>query len=138
MKKINLACLIEDDPIHVFLTQKYIDMIGKVENLMICSNGKEAFDKLSAIITAGEVLPELILLDLNMPIWDGWQFLDEFTKIPIKEKVVIYILTSSNNPEDLKRAAEYKLESNYLVKPITLENLKIALENAIDDAGESA
>jgi len=138
MKKINLACLIEDDPIHVFLTQKYIEMIGKVENLMICSNGKEAFDKLSAIITAGNVLPELILLDLNMPIWDGWQFLDEFTKIPIEEKVIIYILTSSNNPEDLKKAAEYNLASNYLVKPITLDNLKIALENAIDDADRTS
>jgi len=109
-----------------------------VENLMICSNGKEAFDKLSAIITAGNVLPELILLDLNMPIWDGWQFLDEFTKIPIEEKVIIYILTSSNNPEDLKKAAEYNLASNYLVKPITLDNLKIALENAIDDADRTS
>lgn len=133
MKKIDLACLIEDDPIHVFLTKKYIDMIGKIKNLMICNNGKEAFDKLSAIIKAGESLPELILLDLNMPIWNGWQFLDEFTKIPIDQKIVIYILTSSTNAEDLKRAEEYNLRSNYLIKPITLDSLKKALETAIED-----
>jgi CheY-like chemotaxis protein len=137
MKKINLACLIEDDPIHVFLTQKYIDMTGRIENLMICNNGKEAFDKLSAIIIAGKVLPELILLDLNMPIWNGWQFLDEFTKIPIEQQIVIYILTSSNNPEDLKKAEEYNLHTNYLIKPITLENLKKALDRAINDAGSA-
>ncbi|MFE3871119.1 hypothetical protein ACFX5F_07770 [Flavobacterium sp. ZS1P70] len=52
------------------------------ESFMIFRNGKEAFDKLKAIIIADAKLPDLILLNLNMPIWDGWQFLDEFIKIP--------------------------------------------------------
>jgi CheY-like chemotaxis protein len=124
MKKIRLACLVEDDPLHVFITKKYIEMSGKVVNLMVCNNGKEAFDTLSTIIKEGEPLPEIIFLDLNMPIWNGWQFLEEFTKIPIDQKIIIYILTSSNNPEDLKKAEGYNLRSNYLIKPITPVNLK--------------
>jgi CheY-like chemotaxis protein len=127
MKKINIACIIEDEAIHVFITKKIIEMTGLVETLMIFSNGKEAYDKLRAIFLASEILPELILLDLNMPIWDGWQFLDEFTKIPIKTKVTIYILTSSNDPEDYKKAKKYNLLGNYLVKPISLDQLKKVL-----------
>lgn len=129
MKKINLACIIEDDPMHVFITKKHIELSGYVENVMVCNNGKEAYDMLYAIITAGKKLPELILLDLNMPIWDGWQFLDSFTKIPIKQKITIYILTSSNSPEDFKKAEQYNLKSNYLIKPIDIKKLKAILEN---------
>jgi CheY-like chemotaxis protein len=131
MKKINLACIIEDEPMHLYITKKLLDLTGMVESLLIFNNGKEAYDKLKAIFKASEKLPELILLDLNMPIWDGWQFLDEFTKIPIQTKVIIYILTSSNNPDDLKRAESYNLSKNYLVKPISLDELKIVLSEIV-------
>jgi len=76
MKRINIACIIEDEPMHLFITKKIIYMTGMVERFLIFSNGKEAYDKLKAIILASEKLLEIILLDLNMPIWDGWQFLE--------------------------------------------------------------
>tara|TARA_B100001115_G_scaffold173784_1_gene158225 strand:- start:4087 stop:4479 length:393 start_codon:yes stop_codon:yes gene_type:complete len=128
MKKVNLACLVEDDPIHVFITKKQLEIIGLAENLMVCKNGKEAYDKMRAIIKAGESLPDLILLDLNMPIWDGWRFLEEFIKIPARQQIIIFILTSSTSKADIKKAEEFNLRSNYLVKPVTLESLKDALE----------
>jgi CheY-like chemotaxis protein len=123
MKKISLACLIEDDPLHVFIIKKFIDMDDRVSDLMVCNNGKEAFDKLSAMIKEEKQLPEVIFLDLNMPIWNGWQFLDEFVKIPIIKETVIYILTSSNSPDDLNRADKYNLQAHYLIKPISKEDL---------------
>ncbi|SKB35466.1 Response regulator receiver domain-containing protein [Salegentibacter holothuriorum] len=123
MKKINLACLIEDDPIHIFLSKKYLEMTGRIENIMICQNGKEAYDKLKAIFTAGEILPELILLDLNMPIWDGWQFLEKFKGIPLESKITIYILTSSISEVDREKARHFNNVNNYVVKPIKLETL---------------
>lgn len=131
MKKINLACIIEDEPMHLYITKKLLDLTGMVESLLIFSNGKEAYDKLKAIFKESEKLPEIILLDLNMPVWDGWQFLDEFTKIPIDTKVIIYILTSSNNPDDFKKAETYNIAKNYLVKPIRLEELKAVLSEII-------
>ncbi|MDO7136766.1 response regulator [Algibacter lectus] len=124
MKKINLACIIEDDPTHVYITKRFLNLTGLVESILICSNGKDAFTKLKAIISSGEKLPELILLDLNMPVWDGWQFLDAFKEIPVEDKIDIYILTSSNNEADIERAKNYNIDSNYIVKPITLEKLK--------------
>ena len=124
MKKINLACIIEDDPTHVYITKRFLNLTGLVDSILICSNGKDAFTKLKSIISSGEKLPELILLDLNMPVWDGWQFLDAFKEIPIEDKIDIFILTSSNNEADIERAKNYNIDSNYIVKPITLEKLK--------------
>ncbi|MEO8255341.1 MAG: response regulator [Flavobacterium sp.] len=127
MKKIDLLCIIEDDPTHLFITKKMIEMSGMVENIMVYKNGKEAYDKLEAIFISSKLLPEIILLDLNMPVWDGWQFLDEFIKIPIQNKVTIYILTSSNSEMDKKQAEKYNLNKNYLVKPITVTEIKTLL-----------
>ncbi|XCF07048.1 response regulator [Tamlana crocina] len=124
MKKINLACIIDDDSTHVYITKRFLDLTGVVESVLICHNGKDAFDKLKAIIVNGESLPELILLDLNMPVWDGWQFLDAFKTIPTTQKITIYILTSSNSEEDIERAKKYNMDGNYIVKPISLKELK--------------
>ena len=127
MKKINIVVLVEDDPMQAFITTKMIKMTGLVESIMVFKNGKEAYDKLRTIFLSSEKLPEIILLDLNMPVWDGWQFLEEFTKIPISSNVIIYILTSSSDPADLKRAEAYNLSKNYLVKPVTRDQLKTVL-----------
>ncbi|AWG20296.1 response regulator [Flavobacterium faecale] len=124
MKKIDQVCIIDDDPTHIFITKKYVELSGLVENIMIYKNGKEAYDHLKAIFTASEKLPEIILLDLNMPIWDGWQFLEEFIKIPIKSKINIFILTSSVSATDKIQAEKFNLNGNYLVKPIAFSEIK--------------
>ena len=129
MKKINLACIVEDDPVHQMLTQKYVKLTGLVDNLILCKNGKEAYNLLSSLITAGEPVPEVILLDLNMPVWDGWQFLEEFLKIPIEQKITIFILTSSINEDDFIKAEMFNLSSKYLIKPIKLDKLKTVLSD---------
>lgn len=132
MRKIELACIIEDDPVHLFLTKKYIELSGYVEKILVCKNGKDAYDTLKALFVNCEKLPQIIFLDLNMPVWDGWQFLDEFTKIPVKQKITIYILTSSVHEEDIKRAETYSLTSNYLIKPINQEQMKTLLSELIN------
>lgn len=131
MKKINLACIVEDDPVHLFLAKKFLNLTltGLVEDILVCRNGKEAYDTLNALFLSNRLLPELILLDLNMPVWDGWQFLEEFVKIPITQKVAIYILTSSTSEYDYKKAERYNLKGNYLIKPIDLKQLKEVLES---------
>jgi CheY-like chemotaxis protein len=128
MPKIDIACIIDDDPIFVFGTKRIMEIANFCESFMIFRNGKEAFDKLKAIIIADEKLPDLILLDLNMPIWDGWQFLDEFIKIPHANPITIYIMTSSIDPADIAKAKTYEEVSNYLVKPITMAELKKLME----------
>lgn len=129
MKKIEIACIIDDDPIYIHCTKRIMQLADFCESFLIFHNGKEALDRLSAIINNGENLPELILLDLNMPVMDGWEFLDEFTKIPAPQKITIYIVTSSIDPADVERAKQYDDVNNYLVKPVTVNTLKEILSN---------
>lgn len=124
MPKIDIACIIDDDPIFVFGTKRIMEIADFCESFMIFRNGKEAFEHLETIILADKKLPDLILLDLNMPIWDGWKFLDEFTKIPSANPITIYIMTSSIDPADVEKAKSYDSVSNYMVKPITMEELQ--------------
>lgn len=131
MKKIDLVCIVEDDPTHLFITKKYIQLSGHVEKILVCINGKDAFYTLQKLITNKETLPKIIFLDLNMPVWDGWQFLDEFTKIPTEETITVYILTSSNSNEDKEKAKQYSLKSNYLIKPINQSQLNDILADHI-------
>lgn len=128
-KKIDIACIVDDDPIYVFATKKVMRMAGFCESFLVFKNGKEALESLSAIVLEGSKMPEVILLDLNMPVMDGWQFLDEFTQIQPPQKITIYIVTSSINPEDVERAKAYEDVANYIVKPVSEKSLYDILED---------
>ena len=129
MKKINIACIIDDDPIFVFGTKRIMQLSNFSESVIVYQNGKEAYEKLKATIQANEPQPDIIFLDLNMPIWDGWQFLDEFIKIPNDYPITIYIITSSVDPADVEKAKKYDAISSYIVKPITSASLQNILDN---------
>lgn len=122
--EISLACIIDDDPIFIFGTKKMMSYSGICESFLIFKNGKEAYDHLSIIIKENKSLPDIILLDINMPIMNGWQFLDEIIKIDIPKELKIFIVSSSENPEDIEKAKEYNFIKNYVVKPINATKLK--------------
>ncbi len=124
MKKIDLACIIDDDNIFIYGVRKVMELAEICNNFSIYRNGQEALNGLKSIISSNEKLPDIILLDLNMPVLDGWQFLDEFIKIPAAKKITIYIVSSSVDPEDVLRAKSYEIVSNYVVKPITMKKLE--------------
>lgn len=129
MKNIKHICLIEDDHVQVFLMKKYIEKTGLVEHVSAFHNGKVAYDTLKAVIDNGEALPELIFLDINMPVWDGWEFMKEVIKLPVMDAVTIYILTSSLSPDDFEMAEKYGLKHKYLKKPLSFGELKNILES---------
>ena len=87
MKKIDLACIIDDDPIFVFGIKKMMELSEFCNGFIVYKNGHEALNNLKAIVSSGGKIPDVILLDLNMPILDGWQFLEEFTKVPCPKKI---------------------------------------------------
>ncbi|MCC5923843.1 MAG: response regulator [Crocinitomicaceae bacterium] len=116
--------LVEDDLIHVVITKKYLELTNMVEEVFVAENGKIAFDVMLRWFENDEVFPDLILLDISMPVWDGWRFMEEVTKRNWKEQSRIYILTSSIRQEDQDRAAFYDLQDNYLLKPLKLEKIK--------------
>jgi CheY-like chemotaxis protein len=118
-----MACIVDDDPIFVFSTKKLMELNDFAEEIVVYSNGQEALDELVCRIDNGNEMPDVIFLDLNIPVLDGWDFLDEFTKIPSQKEMIIYIVTSSIDPADVNRAKGYKNVNNYVVKPITTKDL---------------
>ncbi len=119
---IELACIIDDDDMYVNLITKVIDLRKLSKNLIIFRNGKEALDYFVSALKKMERrdIPEVILLDLNMPIMDGWQFLNELSKYDFKElkKTTLYIVSSSINPADIERSKAISMVKDFLVKPI--------------------
>lgn len=123
----SIACLVEDDPIHQFITNQHLEKSGFFDQILIFENGKKAYDHLKELDEEGSAFPDLILLDLNMPIWSGWDFLDALKTLSFEGTMTIYILTSSANEEDYLRAKEYGLDNRYLIKPITKENVQTVI-----------
>ena len=133
MKKIDLVCIVDDDPMHVFITKKYIELSNYVKKIIVCSDGKDAFDSITKLSDNNQNLPQIIFLDLNMPIWTGWDFLEEFSKTTLHKQIKIYILTSSDDESDYLKAKQYKLSEKFLIKPVNEKELNQVLASFIDD-----
>lgn len=124
MKKIKTICIIDDDPIFRFGTKKMMETVLYSIKFLVFKNGKDAYDNLLPQLQLNTNLPDVIFLDLNMPVMDGWQFLDELIKIPMAENIPIYIVSSSVDSRDINKAKSYKMVSNYLVKPFSVSKIQ--------------
>ena len=125
--------LVDDNEIDNLINQKMIEASGITEKIFVNTSAKSALEflkNLSILENNGkDFLPDLLFLDIDMPLMDGYQFLDEFGKLKenIKEKMTIIMLTSSINPHDERAAKRYPFVKKFLHKPLTkemLQNLK--------------
>ena len=125
MKSIKNLFLVDDDEIFTFLTKRTIEETQLVDQIKIFSNGQDAIDFLEEAAGDKELLPEVILLDINMPILDGWGFLEEFIllKTSMGKKITIYVVSTSISPYDLERAKNISEVSDFIIKPITKTGL---------------
>ena len=128
MSKLKIACIIDDDPIFIFGLKKVMNSVDFAEEVLVYKNGEDALENLIAIKDDKEALPEVILLDLNMPIMDGWQFLDEFTQVKVDKKITVYIVSSSIDPLDYEKSKKYSHIENYIIKPVQTDDLKTILK----------
>jgi len=130
-KKYHAVMLVDDNEIDNLINQKMIEASNIAEHIFVHSGAKSAIEFLKNIekLAKGPVslyLPEIIFLDIDMPLMDGFQFLDEFDKLSesIKAHSKVVMLTSSLNPQDMNKAKKNQFVLKYINKPLTQENLK--------------
>lgn len=128
---LNLILCVDDDPITLMLCKMVVNKSSFAKKIITAQNGEEAinyFDDLKLNNLGSEIneYPELILLDLNMPVMNGWEFLDIFSKenyTSFFKKTKVIILSSTIDPEDIQKSEKYPMVINFISKPITTEIL---------------
>ncbi len=119
--------LVDDDDITNFLSKEMFRLSYPDILIDTTLNGKEALDFLQARLNNGNQLPDIILLDINMPIMDGWDFLAFFEEILAQqtafENIQVFVFTSSVYQEDMNRAMTYPSVKRVYSKP--LEELQV-------------
>jgi len=131
MTKPFILCFIDDDEIYQYTVTRSVRSHHLAKKILIFPDGEQAMWFLIDNIADNENLPDIIFLDINMPIMDGWQFLEEYVKLKprISKVITIYMITSSVDPVDYAHAKRISEISDYIVKPIKPELLKELIEN---------
>jgi CheY-like chemotaxis protein len=116
--------LIDDDQISSILATKILERTGLVTEIKTAWNGQEAISYFNRYFDHTMALPDVILLDVNMPVMDGFSFLEAFYKLPIPniKKVQIIIVSSSDDKRDVERAHAMGIK-HYFVKPLRADEL---------------
>lgn len=119
---------VEDDFISQMLIKRLLSKSSSVKKVHVASNGHEALEFFKKLLVSNDKpnYPSLILLDLNMPILNGWEFLDEFMCIymPHFKDTKAVILTSSIDDDDKKKAKSYPIVIDFITKPLTMDMLE--------------
>ena len=129
---IPTICLIDDDKVLQFVFKEIISIYNVADEILIFSDGSEAWDFFSDTQRDAAQIPDLVILDLNMPKMDGWDFLDHYISITdqLAKKPVIYIMSSSTHPNDKQKANTYDVVSGYIVKPFDEDKILAVVKEA--------
>lgn len=137
MKLSRLVYVVEDDPITAMVTEVFVkrnkDCCSEIQHF---SDGQQAFNQLLLALGGEGRLPNVILLDLNMPHMDGWDFLDAYAGLAVASEIPVFLLTSSIHPHDMERSREYGSVKGYFSKP--LDDAKVAQMLQLLEAQELA
>jgi CheY-like chemotaxis protein len=122
--KLSNVWIIDDDPIYQVIAKKFFGKHGPPHTLSAYQNGEKALETLKG----PEPLPDIILLDINMPAMDGWEFLDEYSQLSFGSETVrprVFLVSSSIAFSDQAKAKRYACLSGHLKKPLTTDILQL-------------
>ena len=127
---LDLILCIDDDPITLMLIKKNIQKVNFSKEIVTAQNGEEALDFFNSLHSTEskstiKTQPQLIFLDLNMPVMGGWEFLDYFNNDEYSNfnNIKVIVLSSTIDPEDIEKSKSYPMVIDFLPKPLTTEML---------------
>lgn len=120
--KIDLL-VIDDDDINIFIIKKIVEKTGYNINMVAKTNGQLAIEYLSSLAENNENFPQLVLIDINMPVLNGWEFLEAYDKLGVAGRVDMYMLSSSVYENDIEKAKTYKTVKGFISKPLSINRL---------------
>lgn len=125
------VCIVDDDKIYRFTIDKYLKMLGLAENVIQFSNAEDALEFIEENLANPDQLPDVILLDVNMPILDGWDFMKKFKdyKDGLSKNIRIYMVSSSIDERDRNMAIDIPEISDFIVKPIGEDKLRELIQD---------
>jgi CheY-like chemotaxis protein len=125
--KTKTVLLIDDDNIQHYITKVTLKKVDPNIELISYLDASEAFEFINEIST--DQKPDFILLDLDMPNMDGWQFLDVYKNC--KNKSDVYIVSSSIDVNDMKKSKDYQEVKQFISKPLNAEKINLILNKPI-------
>ena len=123
MTNYKFTYIIDDDAIFVLVFRKILASIQQFENINAAKNGFEALENLKQLHENKQTLPDIIFLDLNMPVLDGWQFLDELENLPFKNELNIHLISSTIDLNEINKAKKYDIVKSFIQKPTSAKQL---------------
>ncbi|GAB2692823.1 response regulator [Mucilaginibacter koreensis] len=120
MKSLTNVFVIDDDKTFVFLTKKIIQSAPYAVKIEEFNDGQQAIDYLRQNAGKHDMLPDVIFLDLSMPVMDGWEFINEYQHLQpsIAKDARLYIVSSSISPHDIERSRHLEVVADFIIKPL--------------------
>jgi|ADGO01.1.fsa_nt_gi Response regulator containing a CheY-like receiver domain and an HD-GYP domain len=125
-----IIALVDDDKIFQLTASKTILATQVTDRILQFHNGEEALNYILENLSHPDVLPDYIFLDINMPFVDGWMFLEDYEMLKPKlpKAISIYMISSSIDPRDMKRARDNANIKDYVIKPVSVEKFRQLLQ----------
>mgnify|MGYP003656159379 CR=1 FL=1 len=125
MIQFDTIFLVDDDPINNLINKRLLSKVDIAKNILEFLEGEDALNKLKDFNPSQSIL---IFLDINMPVLNGWEFLEKYQEMHPDRCDKIVIVSSSIDYQDRLKAQGYKSVTGFLEKPLTLEKIKIQVE----------
>ncbi|MCL7986948.1 response regulator [Sphingobacterium sp. lm-10] len=126
-----IICVVDDDPIFHYVCKVNFSSLCDDLEFLTFLDGKQAYDYFICQSDRGNALPDIVLVDINMPVMNGWELVDHLNNRHLLDNTELYIVSSSVSPEDSFRSLSKKAVTGYVTKPLLKENFTHIYHDAI-------